>query len=150
MAVLGSSRQRLEDFAYLFDNQCSPGLYTFWEGEKEENTFGLWQHLRGWVEPKFVTPHYWTAAELLLLQVDMLAYVDESCPEPVLVIGAGFPPNGAAGRCARGLPTILGTVDWAYDGQDLHVTLIGKRTCAVRAGVGFGPQVRVAVNYRSA
>ena len=30
---------------YLWDNQCSPGLYTFWEGEKEENSFGLWQHL---------------------------------------------------------------------------------------------------------
>lgn len=136
---------------YLWNNQCSPGLYTFWEGEKEENTFGLWQHLRGWVNPKFVTPHYWTASELLLLQVDMLAYVAESGPDPVLVIGSGVPSEWR-GRpmSVSGLPTMIGMVDWVYDGKELQVTLTGKHPYAARAGIGFGKDVRVKIQFRSA
>ena len=43
------------------------------------------------MKPPHVTPHYWTAGEILALQVEMLAYVDESGREPVLVIGGGVP-----------------------------------------------------------
>ena len=68
---------------YFWRNQCSPGLYTYWEGNGEENTFDQWPHIRGWLKPPHVTPHYWTAAEMLLLQIDMLTYVNESGPEPV-------------------------------------------------------------------
>jgi hypothetical protein len=133
---------------YFWDNQCSPGLYTYWEGEKEENSFDLWPHLRGWVAPKHVTPHYWTAAEMLLLQVDMLGYVAESGPEPVVLVGGGVPATWRS-RPMRvsGLPTIVGVVGWEYDGRELHVTLRGKRPYPVRAGAGFGADVRVSAEH---
>ncbi len=31
---------------YFRKNQCSPGLHTYWEGNGEENSFGLWEHSR--------------------------------------------------------------------------------------------------------
>jgi len=130
---------------YFRANQSSPGLYTWWEGQGEENTFNLWPQIRGWVAPPHVTPHYWTAAEMLLLQIDMLAYVDEAAAEPVLVVGGGVPP-GWVGRPmrVRGLPTSLGLVDWSSEGRTLRVTLRGRK-CAVRPGPAFGPEVKVEV-----
>jgi hypothetical protein len=129
---------------YFWRHQSSPGLYTYWEGAKEENGFGLWPHVRGWVAPELVTPHYWTAAEMLLLQIDMLAYVSEAGPEPELVLGAGVPlawldHSFAAGR----LPTPLGVVDWNYRGGTVHATLRGPRSCRVRLGAGFGRDTRI-------
>ena len=50
----------------------------------------------------------------------------------------------------RGLPTIIGVVDWVYDGKELQVTLIGKRPCAARAGKGFGDEVHMMVQHRLA
>ena len=92
-----------------------------------------------------MTPHYWTAAEMLLLQTDMLAYVDEAAAEPVLVVGGGVPP-GWIGRpmSVRGLPTSLGPVDWSSEGRTLRVTLHGRKG-AVRPGPAFGAEVKVEV-----
>ena len=133
---------------YFWHNQSSPGLYTYWEGEKEENSFGLWQDIRGWVQPKLVTPHYWTASEMLLLQIDMLAYVNEAGPEPVLVIGGGVHNEWLTCPFSiTGLPTILGMVDWSYDGEGtLDVTLHSDRPYNVRAGREFGPDVHINLN----
>jgi hypothetical protein len=130
---------------YFMREQSSPGLHTYWEGEKEENSFERWRHLRGWVAPDHVTPHYWTAAEMLLLQIDMLAYVAEGEGMPTLVIGGGVPPEWLSRRFSvAGLPTILGMVDWNYDGEGtIEVALSGDAECAVRVGVSFGPEVRV-------
>ena len=137
---------------YFWANQTSSGLYTYWEGDREENGFGLWPHLRGWVAPKMATPHYWTAAEMLLFQIDMLAYVSEAGPEPVLVIGGGVPPEWLGRPCSAGaLPTTVGMVDWRYDGQGvLDVTLRGSRVCPVRAGSSFRPHVRLDVRHERA
>ncbi len=90
------------NFEWFCSMQTSPGLYTWWEGTREENTFHLWENVRGWVKPPHVTPHYWTAGEILALQVDMLAYVDESGSEPVLVIGGGVPKPWIGQPHARG------------------------------------------------
>ena len=131
---------------YFWANQCSPGLFTYWEGETEENGFELWREIRGWVQPPHVTPHYWTAAEMLLLQLDMLAYVDESQAEPVLVVGAGVRPEWLKGRISvRGLPTSVGVVDWCYDNGELTVGLRGGQRVGVRAGSTFGPNIQVTV-----
>ena len=40
-----------------------------------------------------ISPDYETAALLLQLQQDMLAYVDEEAAEPTVVIGAGVTPG---------------------------------------------------------
>src|SRR5690606_33940447 len=81
---------RAQQIIDLFaSRQPAPGLYTFWEGVGEENSFGLWARTRGWARPPHVTPHYWAAAEMLLLQLAMLAYRDGD----TVVVGAGITPN---------------------------------------------------------
>jgi hypothetical protein len=116
---------------WFWDHQASPGLYTWWEGSGEENTFHLWEAVRGWVYPSHVTPHYWTAAEMLLLQLDMLAYIDESANEPTVVLGAGIPgawlnkPMGV-----QGLPIPNGQLDWRWDGKQMYVKIRGSKVKA--------------------
>src|SRR5690606_27380950 len=80
-----------ETIHYFWANQCAPGLYTYWEDEGEENTFQQWEHYRGWLNPRYVTPHYWTASEMTHLQLDMLVYIDESKDDFEFVIGGGIP-----------------------------------------------------------
>ncbi len=134
-----------ENLQWFWNEQTSPGLYSWWEGTGEENTFHLWEGVRGWVKPPYVTPHYWTAGEILALQVEMLAYVDESGTEPVLVIGGGVPKSwvGQPMR-VRGLPTSLGRVDWAWKDETIQVTVRGPAP-KVRVGKAFGTAVRVKI-----
>ena len=47
----------------------------------------------GWHDRTTVSPDYETAALLLLLQQDMLAYLDTEAANSPVVIGAGIPPN---------------------------------------------------------
>jgi len=89
------------------------------------------------VNPPHVTPHYWTGAEMLLLQLDMLAFVDPSASEPTLVIGAGIPPDWLGRRMSvSGISTRLGGVDWHWQAGTMHVTVRGER-CPVRFGPAF-------------
>ncbi|NEQ30842.1 MAG: hypothetical protein F6K04_07550 [Leptolyngbya sp. SIO4C5] len=74
--LLGQPERVWQTLAWFWQHQASPGLYTWWEGEGEENTSGLWQQIYGWVDPPHVTPHYWTAAEMLLLQLDIGQHVE--------------------------------------------------------------------------
>ena len=78
---------------HLWSRQRFPDLYVLWEGAKEENSFGRWGPMRGWLSPPHVVPHYWSAAEMLLLQLAMLAEVRGEGPAQELVIGAGVPPQ---------------------------------------------------------
>ncbi len=133
---------------YFWANQSSPGLYTYWEGDHEENTFERWQHIRGWVKPPHVTPHYWTAAEMLLLQIDMLAYVSEAGGEPVLVVGAGVPAQWLDHSMrVGGLPTSIGRVDWSYESGNLTVMLHGTRQYPIRPGPSMVKDIEVNVRY---
>jgi hypothetical protein len=102
-------------------------------------------YLASWVKPPYVTPHYWTAGEILALQVEMLAYVDESGTEPVLVIGGGVPKSwvGKPMR-VRALPTSLGLVDWSWKDEVMQVSVRGQAP-KVRVGKAFGPAARVRV-----
>jgi hypothetical protein len=135
--LLGEPDRVWQNLEWVYSVQTSPGLYTWWEGTGEENTFHLWEGVRGWTKPTCVTPHYWTAGEVLAMQVDMLAYVDETGPEPVLVIGAGVPRSWLTRPFSvRGLPTCLGTVDWTWTGNQLETTVRGRRP-AIRAAEVF-------------
>ena len=135
--LLGEPDRVWQNLEWFWSEQTSPGLYTWWEGTGEENSFHLWEGVRGWTKPPYVTPHYWTAGEILALQVEMLAYVDESGPEPVLVIGAGVPRSWLTRPLTvRGLPTCLGTVDWTWTGSRLQTTVHGRRP-VIRAAEVF-------------
>jgi hypothetical protein len=122
---------------WFWEKQPSPGLYTWWEGKGEENAFRQWEYVRGWVNPPHVTPHYWAAATDLLLQLDMLSYVDESGSRPSLVIGGGVPAEWCTHPMkVHGMLTKIGTVDWDWDGGD------GSRRAVCRAAGAGVPEGR--------
>jgi hypothetical protein len=135
-----------QTLSWFFDHQAATGLYTWWEGSGEENGFGRWEQVRGWTDPKYVTPHYWTAAEMLLLQLDMLACVDRTRASTI-VIGEGVPASWLQRDIqVRGLRTELGVVDWSWRGGKLAAIVHGDHSKVV-AGSAFGPAVQVAVTY---
>ncbi len=135
---------------WFWNHQASPGLYTWWEGNGEENTFHLWERVRGWVNPPHVTPHYWTAAEMLLLQLDMLAYTEEAASEPTLVIGAGIPVTWLDKPLrVQGLSMPNGLVNWSWDGKQMYVNIRGSRV-NVRLGATFPPGTLLKVEYSKA
>jgi len=143
--LLGQPDKAWADLRWFWDNQASPGLFTWWEGNGEENTFHRWEQARGWVAPPHVTPHYWTAAEMLLLQLDMLAYLDESGSEPTLVIGAGIPKEWLdMTMSVKGLSTRLGTVDWEWRNNSLSVRVRGEKR-PVKLGPAFKSDTKLKV-----
>ncbi|HVR73714.1 MAG TPA: hypothetical protein VMT52_05255, partial [Planctomycetota bacterium] len=142
---LGREDRTWQTLRWFFGNQSSPGLYTWWEGDDEGNAFGDWKRIRGWVNPPNVQPHYWTTAEMILLQLDMLAHVDLAGSEPELVVGAGIPASWTGEPlAARGLSTRLGRVDWSWKDGTMRVTLRG-RDCKVRLGPSFPRDARLEV-----
>jgi hypothetical protein len=91
------------------------------------------------VDPPHVTPHYWTAAEMLLLQLAMLGRIDEAAPQRPLIVGAGIPAEWLAHPLAvRGLPLPGGSADWSWDGRAVGVVLRGAER-PVRLGPAFPP-----------
>ena len=148
--LLGVPEKSWATLEYYFRNQTSPGLYTWSEGRGEENTFGLWPAVRGWLAPKHVTPHYWTAAEMLLLQLDMLAFVEESESDPTWVIGAGVPKAWLdRPLVVTGVGTSRGVVDWTWKDGVLYTTIHGPHG-RVRAGTAFGPEVQLHAEFVTA
>ncbi len=144
--LLGEPQAAWRDLQWFWEHQASPGLFTWWEGSGEENTFHRWENVRGWVKPPHVTPHYWTAAEMLLFQLDMLVCLDVSTPEPVLIIGAGVPAQWLE-RPLRvsGIGTRLGAVAWSWDGKRGSVHVAGFKR-PVRLGKAFPASTRVSLN----
>jgi len=146
---LGQLERTWSTLRWYWDHQASPGLYTWWEGQGEENAFGEWEHVRGWVNPPHVTPHYWTAAEMLLLQLDMLADSDEPTSEPTLLTRAGVRADWLDRPIGvRGLSTWLGQVDWTWKAGEVHVAIRGGR-CQVRLGPTFKACTPLSVRYLS-
>lgn len=138
--LLGESERAWQTLEWFFANQSSPGLFSWWEGNGEENTSRLWATLRGWVKPDSVTPHYWSAAEALALQLDMLTYVDESKPSRPIVIGAGVPADWLRQPVDSGIiHTSYGPVRWQWHSGEV---VLQSRDPAVL--VEFGPALRAA------
>jgi hypothetical protein len=135
----------------LWGEQASPGLYT-WEAAlpvKDEVADG-WQYARGWHNELAVTPDYETAALLLLLQQDMLAYLDDQAAEPTLVIGAGITGTWMSQPMAvSNLALPGGSVTWQWDGHGMRVTLRGSAR-AVRLGPAFPPGTELTVVHKPA
>ncbi len=131
---------------WFWKNQTSPGLYTWAEIVGEDGTYNEWEKIRGWVNPSQVTPHYGTAAEMLLLQLDMLGYLDQQSAEPSVVIGAGIPKEWLSSSLeVKGLSLPHRTVDWSWDGKQLQVTIHGA-AAQIRLGPAFAPGTPVNVN----
>ena len=54
--MLGRPERTWETLRWFWAHSPAPGLYSQWEGEREEHHFGRWQATRGWVRPTTVTP----------------------------------------------------------------------------------------------
>jgi hypothetical protein len=92
-----------------------------------------------------ISPDYETAALLLLLQQDMLAYVDREAESPALVIGAGIPKTWLAEPLAvSGLAIPGGSIDWRWDGQTMFVSLHGLPQ-NVRLGAAFPKSTKIVL-----
>ncbi|MBK8277205.1 MAG: hypothetical protein IPK92_15640 [Nitrospira sp.] len=134
---LGNHEKTWSTLKWFWKNQNSPGLYTWWKGDDEDNSIGAWENVRGWVNPRGVTPHYWTAAEMALLQMDMLGYVEES-PLPVLVVGNGVPVEWTKQDMnIKGLKINGLDVDWRWHNGTMTISVKGTKEIAVRLGAGF-------------
>jgi hypothetical protein len=146
---LGKQAQAWRTVRWFWDHQAAPGLYTWWEGEGEENSFGLWERVRGWVKPRHVTPHYWTAAEMLLLQLDMLAYTTRaSNSPPTLVIGAGIPADWLKqSMSVADLHLREGDAAWRWDGRAMKVTLRSDTKLDVQLGPAFPTGTPLEIQY---
>jgi hypothetical protein len=118
---------------WAWQNQASSGLYT-WSSDRSElsdkalpKSFSQWQRMRGRINSNHLTPHYWTSAEILLLQLDMLTYINRSTNPPTLVIGSGIPkawlnkPFSVKGQLIEG-----NLVDWAWDGKQMNLQVKGE------------------------
>jgi hypothetical protein len=146
--LLGRPDRVWQTLNWLWAQQPQPGLFTLWEGAGEENSFGLWKSFRGWVRPENVTPHYWTAAEMLLLQLAMLAETQTGPDGEELIVGAGVPASWLSHRVGvAGIGTAHGFVDWTWNGTDVAVTIQGS-ALPVRLGPGFPAGTRLIVTTR--
>ena len=144
--LLGRPDRTWQTLSWFFNHQAATGLFTWWEGSGEENNFGRWKNVRGWINPPNVTPHYWTASEMLMLELDMLAYVDQTRLSTI-VIGGGVPAEWVTSNLdVRGVQTGLGVIDWSWSGGKLRA-VVRKGHPRVVAGNVFGPAVQVDVSY---
>lgn len=96
-------------------NEIPPGLYTYHEGENDENSGMLWQQTRGRDDIHFVTPHGWTAAEVFLLLRDCLVREEDGR----IVIGSGVPASWMdSDFSVKDLPTYFGKLTFRYVSRD--------------------------------
>ncbi len=133
---------------WFWAHQDSPGLFSWWEGEGGESSFELWEHTRGWATLPTVTPHYWTAAEILSLQLDMLVYTPENSLDSEIIIGAGVPkewlshPFGVKHMSIPG-----GTINWHWDGSRVVVQTSGRENAVIKLGPSFPPTTPIDIIY---
>ena len=134
---------------HAWSRQASPGLYT-WDSARSitDELADGWQYARGWHNELAVTPDYETAALLLLLQQDMLAYVDETAAVPSVVIGAGITSAWLAQPMAvSNLAIPGGTITWQWDGHVMRVTLRGPSR-HIRLGPAFPAGTEVKLTHK--
>jgi hypothetical protein len=130
---------------WFWRHQTSPGLYTWWEDKEEGNSYRLWDKVRGWVHPRMVTPHYWTSAQVLLLQLDMLVMPVPGRQGPALILGAGVPPCWLTDSLGvRGLRVLGRTVDWTWDRRRVRAVVRGA-PIELRLGPAFPRGTRLVL-----
>ena len=84
---------------------------------------------------------------LLLLQIDMLGFIDESGDYPTLVVGGGIESEWLASPMkVNGLSFPFGEVNWRWDTEFLRVEIRGERIPVI-AGPRFPSETSVLVDY---
>lgn len=146
---LGQTNRVWANLEWFWQHQSMPNLYTWWEGDGEENSFGIWQNIRGWVKPKNVNPHYWTAAEMALLQMDMLGYLDETKETSRIIIGGGIPLDWLSKPMdVEKLQVGAYTLDWHWNNGVMKVIITGGKPIEIALAKHFPSDANLVVSYR--
>lgn len=123
--LLGLRERAWVSIDHFLTNSTAPGLYTQHEGIGDENSSLQWQRSRGWDHIPHVTPHGWTAAELLLLLRDCLL---RETREGELVIGSGIPAAWLEHDFSFAeLPSHFGAVSVHWSTADRVLTVTTER-----------------------
>jgi hypothetical protein len=120
--LLGQKDRALTTVEHFLTEHIAPGLYTYSEGDGDENSSLQWQRTRGWDRIRYVTPHGWTASEVFLLLRDCLAREEDD----TLIIGSGIPQGWLSEAFSvQNMPTYFGTLSFSYnpEGQTLDVQI---------------------------
>lgn len=134
---------------WFWNHQSSPGLYTWGKKIGLTEDYFNWETVRGWDKPKEVTPDYGAAAQMLLLQMDMLAYLEQSQGSPVIIIGAGLKKSWLdQPMSVKQLSLPYRTVDWEWDGKIMRVTIQGE-PAAVKLGSVFPAETIIEINLKN-
>ncbi len=145
--MLGRTDRVWEILRSWWKEQASPGLFTWKEEPGAADPFHHWDKVRSCVNPITVTPQYRTAAAMLSLQLNMLAYVDDTAAEPVLIVGAGIPAEWLLHPMSiQGVSTRVGVVNWTWQAGRMKVQVRGMK-CPVRLGRNFGPNAAISVDF---
>jgi len=117
---IGERERAWKILDYYLDTHTCPGLYTYHEGSKDENSISLaWEKVRGWDKSRFVTPHGWSAAEMLALLRDCLVREDE---KGNIILGSGVPVEWMNEEFSIDqFPTYYGEVSYRYDPKSRSV-----------------------------
>ena len=147
--LLGNKERCWATVNWFWNNQSSPGLYTWWEGNGEESFSIGPKSIRGSVKPVAVTPHYWTAAEMALLQLDMLGYVDKSEKERTIIIGQGIIDDWLkSDMSVKGLRLDDSIIDWSWHNKKMLVTVKGKEFIKVKLSDTFNKSTPLTISFQ--
>jgi hypothetical protein len=84
---------------------------------------------------------------MLLLQLDMLAYIERAGSEPTVAIGVGIPKTWLnQPMSVRGLPIADGQVDWSWDGKQMYLKIRGSKV-KVKLGSVFPSDTPLDIEY---
>lgn len=130
--ILGQRERAWKIFDWFLNRQTCPGLYTWSESFKDENTIFLaWEKYRGWDHPPFVTPHGWTAALMLGSLRDCMVREDE---KGNVFLGIGVPESWMDKPFSiKNFPTYHGEISYRYEPEthNLYVHLDETASCTL-------------------
>jgi len=140
--ILGQRDRVWKTLEYFFDTQTCPGLYTWHEGNKDENSNYLaWEKVRGWDKAPFVTPHGWIGALMLGMMREIFVHEDE---KDRIFIGMGVPSEWENKEFSvRNLPTYYGNISYSYK-PETHIITISfdkKNECRIISCLPFNVQI---------
>ncbi|HKN85556.1 MAG TPA: hypothetical protein VJV04_01730, partial [Nitrospiraceae bacterium] len=122
---------------YFFRHQTSPGLYIWGRPVDPETSMDRWDTVRGG-HPLVALPDYSMAAQILLLQLDMLAMRRVESTGTVIIVGAGVPESWlAAPFHVHGLVFPEGRLSWSWDGNHVSIGFTGQPVVTFQLGGAF-------------
>ncbi len=131
--VIGERERAWKIFDYYLDHHTCPGMYTWHESWKDENTIFLaWEKVRGWDRAPFVTPHGWSGSLMLGMVRDIMVREDD---KGTIYLGCGVPKEWMEYPFSiEKFPTYYGEISYHYNPVSKTLTVHLEKTaeCEVR------------------